>query len=59
MQIAHLSIVNLPGHFDEFISLMYNNDFDTVSLSETRHGEFDIPDNELWMDENVLYRNDC
>ena len=47
MQIAHLSIVNLPGQIDEFISLMYNNDFNIMSLSKTRHGEFDIPDNEL------------
>ena len=40
MQIAHLNIVTLPGHFDEFISLMQDNEFDIMSLSETRLDEY-------------------
>ena len=58
MQIAHLNIVTLPGHFDEFISLMQDNEFDIMSLSETRLDEYDITDNELCIDDYVLYRND-
>ena len=30
MQIAHLNIATLPGHFDEFISLMMDNDYDIM-----------------------------
>ena len=55
MQIAHLNIVTLPGHFDELISLMQDNEFDIMSLSETRLDEYDIPDNELCIDNYVLY----
>ena len=58
MQIAHLNIITLPGHFDEFISLMQDNEFDIMSLSETRLDEYDIPDNELCIDDYVLYHND-
>ncbi|XP_072023357.1 uncharacterized protein [Amphiura filiformis] len=57
MCIAHLNISTLPGHFDEFQSIMYGNSYDIMGLAETRL-DYYIPDHDVGIPNYTLYRND-